>query len=155
MLCNFIGTIFFRQESKMSQLKYVIENSPSTSDDKKIRDGIVNFNSQTINEKATHFSVFAKDGFEIIGGALIWEHSDALYIDVLWCNDNYRKKGIGTKIINIIDDLAIDKKVSKIFVDTYDFQAQAFYQKQGFTCIGIIPEYLLGHNRIFMKKDIF
>ena len=139
----------------MSQLKYVVENTPSASDDKIIRDGIVSFNSLTINEKATHFSVFAKDGPEIIGGALIWKHSDALYIDVLWCNENYRKKGIGKKIISIIDDLARDKKVTKIFVDTYDFQAQVFYQKQGFFCIGIIPEYLLGHDRIFMKKDIF
>ena len=89
----------------MSIFEYVIDNSPSASDDQIIRNGIVNFNSQTINEKATHFSVFAKDGNQIIGGALIWEHSDALYIDVLWCNENYRKKRIGTKIISMIDDI--------------------------------------------------
>ena len=138
----------------MSIFEYVIDNSPSASDDQIIRNGIVNFNSQTINEKATHFSVFAKDGNQIIGGALIWEHSDALYIDVLWCNENYRKKRIGTKIISMIDEIAINKRISKLFVDTYAFQAQAFYQKHGFYCIGTIPEYLLGYDRIFMRKDI-
>jgi RimJ/RimL family protein N-acetyltransferase len=51
-----------------------------------------------------HFSVFAKDESQIIGGALIWEHSDALYIDVLWCDEHYRQKGVGTKIINMIVD---------------------------------------------------
>ncbi|MGM9451960.1 GNAT family N-acetyltransferase [Legionella bozemanae] len=138
----------------MSTFEYVIDNNPCASDDKIIRDGIVNFNSQTINEKATHFSIFVKDSNQIIGGALIWEHSDALYIDVLWCDESYRKKGVGTKIISMIDDVAINKKISKIFVDTYAFQAQAFYQKHGFYCIGTIPEYLLGHNRMFMRKDV-
>jgi N-acetylglutamate synthase-like GNAT family acetyltransferase len=138
----------------MSTFKYVMDNNPSASDDKNIRDGIVNFNSRIINEKATHFSVFAKIDNQIIGGALIWEHSDALYIDVLWCNENYRKKGVGTKIINMVINLASDKRIPKIFVDTYAFQAQAFYQKQGFYCIGTIPEYLLGHDRIFMRKDV-
>ena len=138
----------------MSTFEYVIDNNPSASDDKIIRDGIVNFNSQTINEKATHFSIFAKDGSQIIGGALIWEHSDALYIDVLWSDEHYRKKGVGAKIISLIDDVAINKGLHKIFVDTYAFQAQAFYQKHGFYCIGTIPEYLLGHDRMFMRKDV-
>ncbi|HAU0262625.1 TPA: GNAT family N-acetyltransferase [Legionella pneumophila] len=138
----------------MSRFEYVINTSPCASDDKIIRDGIVNFNNQTINEKATHFSVLAKDGNQIIGGALVWEHSDALYIDVLWCDENHRKKGVGTKLISMIDDVAINKKLSKIFVDTYAFQAQTFYQKHGFYCIGTIPKYLLGHDRMFMRKNI-
>lgn len=138
----------------MNIFDYVVDNSPSPSDDKIIRDGIVNFNSQIIHDKATHFSVFVKENARIIGGALIWEHSDALYIDVIWCDENYRKKGIGSKILTMIDDEAANKDLSKIFVDTYAFQAQDFYKKHGFYCIGTIPQYLLGHDRMFMRKDI-
>lgn len=138
----------------MTHIDYIIDNEPNTSDDKTIRDGIVNFNSQIINEKATSFSIFAKKEDQIIGGALIWEHSDALYINVLWCDENHRKKGIGTKIITLIDEVAKSRKRFKIFVDTYEFQAQMFYQKQGFYCIGTIPEYLLGYDRMFMRKDV-
>jgi N-acetylglutamate synthase-like GNAT family acetyltransferase len=138
----------------MSNIKYSVENNPPATDDKVLRNGIVDFNSQIINEKATHFSVFAKDGPKVIGGALIWQHSDALYIDVLWCNEKYRKKGIGTKIITMIDDVAKNKGLPKIFVDTYDFQAQDFYKKHGFYCIGTIPKYLKDYDRIFMRKDV-
>ena len=102
----------------------------------------------------TNRKIAPKDGSQIIGGALIWEHSDALYIDVLWCDEHYRKKGIGTKIIGMIDEVAINKGLSKLYVDTYAFQAQAFYQKHGFYCIGTIPEYLLGHDRMFMRKNV-
>jgi len=138
----------------MSKIQYSIENTPDASDDKVIRNGIVDFNAQIIKEKSSHFSVFAKDGAQIIGGALIWEHSDALYIDVLWCNEQYRKQGIGTKIITMIDDVAKNKRLPKIFVDTYEFQAQAFHEKHGFYCIGTIPKYLKDYDRIFMRKDI-
>lgn len=140
--------------NQMSIIEYFIENNPDSSDDKVIRDGIVDFNNQIINEKATHFSVFAKCNTQIMGGALIWEHSDALYIDVLWCNEKYRKQGIGTKIITMIDSVAKNKGLPKIFVDTYAFQAQDFYKKHGFYCIGTVPEYMLGHDRIFMRKDV-
>jgi N-acetylglutamate synthase-like GNAT family acetyltransferase len=114
----------------------------------------IHFNYQNIHEKAMHFSVFAKNGTQIIGGALIWEHSDALYVDVLWCDENHRQQGVGTTIMFMIDSIAIDKNLPKIFVDTYAFQAQNFYEKQGFYCIGTIPDYLMGHDRIFMKKDV-
>lgn len=138
----------------MSDIKYFIENTPDAFDDKIIRNGIVDFNAQIIKEKPSHFSIFVKDSDQIIGGALIFEHSDALYIDVLWCHDQYRKQGIGTKIITMIDDAAKKKKLPKIFVDTHEFQAQAFYEKHGFYCIGTIPKYLKEHDLIFMKKDI-
>jgi N-acetylglutamate synthase-like GNAT family acetyltransferase len=138
----------------MNFIEYTIENKPAIEDDKIIRDGIVHFNSQTLHEQATRFSIFAKDCTQIIGGALIWEHSDALYIYVLWCAENYRKKGVGKKILKMIDTIARDKGLSKIFIDTYIFQAQEFYKKHGFYCIGSIPDYLLGHDRIFMRKDV-
>lgn len=138
----------------MNSIEYSIENTHNASDDKVIRNGIVDFNAQIIKEKSSHFSVFAKDGAQIIGGALIWDHSDALYIDVLWCNEQYRKQGIGTKFITMIDDAAKNKELLKIFVDTYEFQAQAFYEKHGFYCIGTIPKYLKDYDRIFMRKDI-
>ncbi|MBA3535020.1 MAG: GNAT family N-acetyltransferase [Tatlockia sp.] len=139
----------------MNTVEYTIENNPNSSDEKVIRDGIVNFNSQVINEKAKHFSIFAKDKGKIIGGALIRAHSDALYIDVLWCVEKYRSKGVGTEIINLINNVARDKGLSKIFVDTYSFQAQDFYKKHSFYTIGTIPKYLKNHDRIFLRKDIF
>lgn len=138
----------------MDTIEYAIDQNPKPEDDKVLREGIINFNAGVIKEKATHFNVYAKENNQIVGGALVWEHSDAFYIDVLWLNENYRKKGIGSKIISIIDTVALDKVISKIFVDTYAFQAQEFYQKHGFNSIGTIPGYLLGYNRIFLRKDI-
>ncbi len=139
----------------MDTIEYTIDQNPKPEDDKILREGIVNFNADVIKEKATHFNVYAKENNQVVGGALIWEHSDALYIDVLWINENYRKIGIGTKIVSMINMIALDKGISKIFVDTYEFQAQEFYQKHGFNNIGTIPGYLLGYDRSFLRKDFY
>ncbi len=138
----------------MSEVQFFIEVKPESKDDKILKEGIISFNHQILKEKATHFSVFAKNHEEIIGGALVWEHSDALYIDTLWLMENYREQGIGSTILSMIEKIAIEKKLNGIFVDTYEFQAQEFYKKHGYSLIGIIPKYLLGYSRLFMKKDI-
>lgn len=138
----------------MDQIKYTVDDNPKLDDDAVVRNGIVNFNKSVINEKASHFSVFAKFNERIIGGALIWEHSDALYIDVLWCDDDFRHQGVGTKIMSLIEDEANKKSIKKLFVETYGFQAKDFYKKQGFSVIGVIPQYILGHDKIFLRKDI-
>lgn len=138
----------------MSNIEYAILQNPTQEEDKILRDGIVSFNREVLQEKGTHFNVFAKDNEQVVGGALVWQQSDALYIDILWLSENYRNKGIGTKIISMIDKVAQENKIPKIFVDTYEFQAQGFYQKHGFKDIGTIPEYLLGFDRIFLRKDV-
>ena len=76
----------------MSNIAYIIDYNPKAEDDKIIRNGIVAFNNAIIKEQATHFSIFAKNNDTVIGGALIWQHSDALYIDVIWVEEYHRKK---------------------------------------------------------------
>jgi GNAT superfamily N-acetyltransferase/trans-aconitate methyltransferase len=139
----------------MTIIHYVIDHSPKAHFDAIIRDGIKTFNRQVIQEEATHWSIYAKDEQQIIiGGALIWEHSDALYIDVLWVHEVYRLQKIGQALSTKIEAEAKRKNLLKIYVDTYAFQAQRFYEKCGFYCIGRINDYLLGFDRIFMRKDL-
>ncbi len=37
-------------------------------------------------------------------------------------------------------------------VDTFDFQAEAFYIKNGYTIIGEIKDFPKGHRRIYFSK---
>lgn len=135
-------------------IRYEYSDTPKTCDDEVIRHGIRAFNQAILKETASHFSLFAKKAETIIAGSLIWQQGDGLYIDTFWCSEPYRGQGIGSTLMVMLLDIALTKAVTKIFVDTYDFQAQDFYQKHGFACIGVIPGYLLGHDRIFLKKTL-
>ncbi|WP_455795464.1 GNAT family N-acetyltransferase [Clostridium butyricum] len=79
---------------------------------------------------------------------------NCLYIDVLWVKEEYRKEGLGSKILNEIEKVAKDKGCYLIHLDTFDFQAKDFYLKHGYDIFGILDECPQRHKRYFMKKFI-
>ncbi|MGG7218693.1 GNAT family N-acetyltransferase [Clostridium butyricum] len=79
---------------------------------------------------------------------------NCLYIDVLWVKEEYRKEGLGSKILNEIEKVAKDKGCYLIHLDTFDFQAKDFYIKHGYDTFGILDECPQRHKRYFMKKII-
>ena len=138
----------------MNELKFEVKTNPDSEEQKIIRNGIIEFNESIIKDKHECFNIIVKNNENIIAGAIIYQHKDALYIDVIWCLEEYRKNGIGSKLMNMIEDEARNKSIKKLFVDTYAFQAQEFYKKHNFKVISVVPEYLAGYDRIFMRKDI-
>ncbi|QGH22597.1 GNAT family N-acetyltransferase [Clostridium butyricum] len=79
---------------------------------------------------------------------------NCLYIDVLWVKEEYRKEGLGSKILNEMEKVAKDKGCYLIHLDTFDFQAKDFYIKHGYDIFGILDECPQRHKRYFMKKII-
>ena len=79
---------------------------------------------------------------------------NCLYIDALWVKEEYRKEGLGSKILNEIEKVAKDKGCYLIHLDTFDFQAKDFYLKHGYDIFGILDECPQKHKRYFMKKFI-
>lgn len=138
----------------MSNIEICLDKSPQKENDQILRDGMLSFNEDHLHDKAEQVSVYAIDNNEIVGGAIVWIHRDAFYIDTFWMTDQCRGQGAGHEIMNKIEAYAREKEVGKIFVDTFSFQAETFYQKFNFNEIGRAPEYLLGHDRIFMRKDL-
>ncbi|NFV13984.1 GNAT family N-acetyltransferase [Clostridium sporogenes] len=92
---------------------------------------------------------------EIIGGILskiyCW---NCLYIDALWVKEEYRKDGLGTKLLKEVEKIAKDKNCKLIHLDTFDFQAKDFYIKHGYEIFGILDQCPENHKRYFMKKNI-
>lgn len=139
----------------MNTIKIAVDHKPKEASIAALREGIVGFNASFLHEKASQFIITAQNSKnDVIGGATIWEYSDALYIDILWVEENYRDIGIGSRLINTIVEQAQRKNIKKLFVDTYDFQASGFYIKHGFFIIGRLENYLLGHDRIYLRMEI-
>ncbi|EJP6473717.1 GNAT family N-acetyltransferase [Clostridium sporogenes] len=92
---------------------------------------------------------------EIIAGILskiyCW---NCMYIDALWVKGQYRKDGLGTKLLKEVEKIAKDKNCKLIHLDTFDFQAKDFYVKHGYEIFGILDQCPENHKRYFMKKNI-
>lgn len=131
----------------------------SSEEEKLIVDKIVEYNLSIVPSKqqVDFFwinRVIEKDG-EIAGGILgkmyCW---NCLYIDTLWIKEEYRKYGLGSKLLKEVERLAKEKGCYLIHLDTFDFQAKDFYIKHGYEVFGVLDDCPEGHKRYFLKKNI-
>ena len=126
---------------------------------KKIVDGINEYNLSKVSAIAdiwTPLEFVAKDenGIEIGGILAGLEYWNGLEIKILWVKENYRKKGIGTRILKHAEKIAKEKGAEVSMLDTFDFQAEQFYLKNGYKPIGEIKNFPKGHRRIYFSKNL-
>lgn len=138
--------------------KYNIE---TCSDDTKktIIEGLNAYNLSRVPAVAniwTPIELVAKDPNNttiggVLGGIGYW---NGLEIKILWVKESHRKQGIGTQLLKHIETIAIEKGAYTSMVDTFDFQAEGFYLKNGYQSIGELNNFPRGHRRIYFSKTL-
>ena len=126
---------------------------------KKIVDGINEYNLSKVPAIAdiwTRLEFVAKDENEIeIGGILAGlGYWNGLEINILWVKEGYRKKGVGTRILKHAEKIAKEKGAEISMLDTFDFQAEEFYLKNGYKPIGEMKGFPKGKRRIYFSKEL-
>ncbi|MGR4971514.1 GNAT family N-acetyltransferase [Pseudomonas sp. LARHCG127] len=91
---------------------------------------------------------------EIVGGLYGRVFFSWLYIELLVVPEQARGQGTGSTLMQMAEELAREKNCVGIWLDTFDFQAPAFYRKHGFTEIGQIDDYPPGHQHFFFQKRL-
>jgi len=66
----------------------------------------------------------------------------------------YRKTGIGSFMLKHVEDIAREKGATVAMLDTFDFQAEGFYLKNGYEVIGEVADFPPGHRRIYLSKRL-
>lgn len=104
---------------------------------------------ENINKK------FLNANGEIIAGCVARMYCwNVLYIDILWVDKNYRNQGLGSKLLEYVEDAAKKKGCYLIHLDTFDFQSKDFYFKHGYEVFGTLKDCPKGHCRYYLKKSI-
>jgi ribosomal protein S18 acetylase RimI-like enzyme len=109
---DFIDKILF-DEAKTNKLDFAYNNNSFLIYDDK---------SETDNKEK-----------KLIGAVTLQTFFNEVYIDGIVIIPEYRNKGIGTWILNEIENHYKNDGYKSISLFTYKFQAPEFYQKNGFT----------------------
>jgi len=129
----------------------------STSDETNyIRRKLIEFNSKHVpNGTYEEVNLCMKDEHEaIIAGlnsAICWNWME---IDILWVDDNYRKQGLGKRLLEEAEQIARSKGCTFIKLNTFSFQAPEFYKKYGYVVMGIIENAPIGSSHYYLKKEL-
>ena len=94
------------------------------------------------------------DNDEILGGLYARLFYQWLFIDLLSVPEQARGQGMGTKLMQMAEDLARERQCVGLWLDTFEFQAPAFYSKCGYSEIGHIADYPPGYKHFFFQKRL-
>ena len=103
----------------------------------------------------TAVNVVARSGDGALSGGIVAELALGwLEIHVLWVEPTFRAFGIGAGLLSECERRAVALGAHSARLDTFDWQAEAFYLRQGYACFGRLQDYPVGHERIFMHKRL-
>ncbi|MFD9869551.1 GNAT family N-acetyltransferase [Streptomyces niveus] len=77
-----------------------------------------------------------------------------LHVDLLWIDETHRGTGLGTRLLAEAEDQARARGCTHARLETWDFQAPAFYRQQGYELAGHIPDYPPGVTEFFFIKRL-
>ncbi len=134
----------------------IVDHNPSQADNAVVTEGLVSFYESITGEtRDREFSIFLKnDSGKIVGGLQAFFDTESIYIDSFWVDEKLRRQGFGTKLLNEAEQEAIKNGCVFSLVDTWNFQAEEFYLKNGYENIGELKNYWHNYSKIFLRKKL-
>jgi GNAT superfamily N-acetyltransferase len=77
-----------------------------------------------------------------------------LMIDGLWVAPDLRGRGLGSRLLDSAETLAVRRGCSSAWLGTFDFQARPFYERHGYVVFAELPGFPMGHTHFHLRKDL-
>lgn len=103
-------------------------------------------------KKTCNFLAF--DDNELIGGAIGFIEYNWYFLDLLYVNEEYRGMDVGTNLIKEIEKYAIKEHLTGVRMETWNFQARGFYEKNGYAIFAEIKDCPPGTVDYYLKKEL-
>ena len=99
-------------------------------------------------------TITVREGEDIVAGLAGETVLGWIFIDLLWVSGEKRRSGLGTALMEKAEAEARKRGVRKAYLNTFSFQAPAFYKKLGYKQFGRLNDFPAGHSRHWMSKAL-
>lgn len=136
-------------------IRSIREQRPTSPADVVSR-GLALFNLSHPGELHAPLHVFLRDRStaEIHGGLLGRTGRGGLHITQLWIAEAHRRRGHGSALLARAEAEAEARGCRFAYVESYSFNAPAFYERNGYAIFGRLPGFTGGHTCFFLRKDL-
>ena len=94
------------------------------------------------------------DSGELMAGLVAETFGNWLEIEYLFVKEDLRGQGIGSQLLQQAESEAKKRNCRFAFVNTYQFQAPAFYQKHGYQEVFTLKDYPYTGQRHYYQKEL-
>jgi GNAT superfamily N-acetyltransferase len=118
--------------------------------------GINNYNAQQAGDDNSQIVCFVLQSPDetIVGGVIGVVYWDWFSLDLMWMEEAYRGQGYGRRLLALAEEEARKRGARHAHLDTFSFQAPGFYEKHGYEVFGELPDFPVGHQRYYMRKEL-
>src|SRR6476659_7948199 len=88
----------------------------------------------------------------IVGGLWGTTAYGWLFTQLLVVPEQSRGQGLGQQLMSMAEAEALKRGCHAAWLDTFEFQARAFYEQIGYSCFATLPDFPKGSARYFMRK---
>jgi GNAT superfamily N-acetyltransferase len=99
--------------------------------------------------------VIRDEAGQVIAAAAGYSWARTSELKQLWVDEAQRGHGHGRAVLDAFIDEARRRGVRRIWVQSHDFQAPAFYEKAGFARMADFPGWPDGHSNVVLCKTLF
>ena len=135
-----------------------IETDAADEARKTVESGLYAYNNQFAGPMENRLlTIGARDEQNTIVGGLIanlqpgWKW---MTVHRLWIDEAFRGAGIGRRLLQAAEEEARKSGCLYVAVDTMEFQARGFYEKQGYSVYGVQEDYPAGHRKFLLRKTV-
>ncbi len=90
----------------------------------------------------------------VVGGIVADLFGGWAYISLLWIDEPLRNRGLGTRLVTMLEQEVLRRGCTHTHLDTYSFEARPFYEKLGYELFATLEDYPPGHCKHFLKKTL-
>ena len=91
---------------------------------------------------------------QLLAGLVAETFGNWLEIEYLFVKEDLRGQGIGSQLLQQAESEAKKRNCRFAFVNTYQFQAPAFYQKYGYKEVFTMKDYPYTGQRYYYQKEL-
>ncbi len=140
----------------MTDDRMVVQDNPQQSDIDQLSQALNQFQLPGVHGQGFKpLAVFAYSGKEqMLGGAYGHLNWTWFHLSLLWVSDQQRSLGLGSRLLNTIEQAAFERGCRKIHLETYSYQVQSFYKRHGYLEFARLVDYAPGYDRLYLHKDL-
>lgn len=140
-------------------LRYTLQQNPrrdAAAALQVVDEGIGAFNdAEPALADVAALAVFAHDeAGQVVGGAVGRSWGEAAELQQLWVVDERRHQGVGGELMRRFEQAALERGVKLVYLETFSFQAPAFYARLGYGEALRLSGMTRGISKFIMTKSL-
>ena len=99
-------------------------------------------------------AIFVRDAGAVVAGISGWTWGDCCELQNLWVDERLRGRGLATRLLAAAEAEAAVRGCLQTVHFTYDFQARAFYERNGYELMGCVDDFPTGTSVLWYRKRL-